>query len=98
MEVERNPVEEATADPNQNLQQQLSGTSGRLSSIVLTSPTNLILLQRQIKNITTGNFEFRSIRNGTRIITKEMADFSDTKTFLKITFPISHSSQNLKTP
>jgi hypothetical protein len=33
-------------------------------------------LQRYINGIVTGNFEFRNTRSGTRIVTKEMADFS----------------------
>jgi hypothetical protein len=68
-------------------------TSGRLC------PTNLILLQRQINNITRDNSEFRNTRSGAKIITKEMADFPAIKNSLKLTtFPILHSPQNLKTP
>jgi hypothetical protein len=33
-------------------------------------------LHRDFKGIVTDNFEFRNIRSGTRIVTKEMADFS----------------------
>jgi hypothetical protein len=33
-------------------------------------------LQKRIRDIVTGNFEFCSTRSGTRIVTKEMADFS----------------------
>jgi hypothetical protein len=64
------------------VQQQSPSKSGRPPPIVLTSTTNLIQLQRQITKITTGNFEFRNTRNGTRIVTKEMADFSAIKKYL----------------
>jgi hypothetical protein len=50
---------------------------------VLTSTTNLIQLQWQLTKITTGNFEFRNTRNGARIVTKEMADFSAMKKYLE---------------
>jgi hypothetical protein len=33
-------------------------------------------LQRQLKGLLKGNFEFRNTRNGTTDVTKEMADFS----------------------
>jgi hypothetical protein len=77
MEVERTPTEETSNTENTEVQQQQSPSkSGRPPPIVLTSTTNLIQLQRQITKFTTGNFEFRNTRNGTRIVTKEMADFS----------------------
>jgi hypothetical protein len=53
-----------------------SSQASRPPPIVLTSTTNLMQLQRNIKGIVTGNFEFRNTRSGTRIVTKEMADFS----------------------
>jgi hypothetical protein len=40
-------------------------------------------LQRQVQNIVTGSFEFRNTRSGTRIVTKEMADFSAIKKHLE---------------
>jgi hypothetical protein len=48
---------------------------------VLTSAVNLILVQKQLKGLVKGNFEFRSTRNGTRVITKEMADYSDIRAY-----------------
>jgi hypothetical protein len=33
-------------------------------------------LQRNFKGIVMGNFEFRNTRSGTRIVTREIADFS----------------------
>jgi hypothetical protein len=50
--------------------------AGRLPPIVLAPQVNLIQLQRQLKGLLKGNFEFSRARNGTRIVTKEMADFS----------------------
>lgn len=47
--------------------------------IILTSAVNLIQLQKQLKNVVEGNFEFRSTRNGTRVITKSLADFQSVK-------------------
>jgi hypothetical protein len=40
-------------------------------------------LQRQLNWFVTGNFEFRSIKSGTRIFTKEIADISAIKTILE---------------
>jgi hypothetical protein len=37
------------------------------------------LLQKPLKELVTGNFEFCNTRNGTRVVTKEMADFSAIK-------------------
>jgi hypothetical protein len=36
----------------------------------------LIQLQKQLKGFVKGKFEFRNTRNGTRVVTKEMVDFS----------------------
>jgi hypothetical protein len=52
---------------------------GRPPPIVLTSAVNLILLQKQLKVVVSENFEFRSTRNGTRVITRNMADFQSFK-------------------
>jgi hypothetical protein len=38
-------------------------------------------LQKSIKGIVKSSFEFRSTKNGTRVLTKEMADFSAIKSF-----------------
>jgi hypothetical protein len=71
-------------------EEAVSGKTGRPPPIVLTSTTNLIHLQKQVKGVLKDNFEFRTTRNGTRIITKTMADFSAFKFYLeKITLPIS---------
>jgi hypothetical protein len=42
---------------------------------------NLLQLQKNIKDIVKGSFEFRNTKNGNRVLTKEMADFSAIKSF-----------------
>jgi hypothetical protein len=53
-----------------------SSQAGRPPPIVLTSRVNLVQLQRQLKVLLKGNFEFHSTRNRTRVVMKEMADLS----------------------
>jgi hypothetical protein len=72
MDTEAMPHEEA-----------VPGKTGRPPPIVLTSATNLIHLQKQLKSVLKDNFEFRSTRNGTKIITKTMADFSAFESYLE---------------
>jgi hypothetical protein len=60
-------------------EETVPGKTGRPPPIILTSQTNLIQLQKQLKNVVKGNFEFRSTRNGTRVVTKGMADFKAVK-------------------
>jgi hypothetical protein len=43
--------------------------------IILTSATNLIQLQKQLKNVVKEDFEFRNTRSGIRVITRGMEDF-----------------------
>jgi hypothetical protein len=57
-------------------QQQTQATAGRPPPIVLTASTNLMHLQKELKGLVKGNFEFRNTRNGTRVVTREMADYS----------------------
>jgi hypothetical protein len=83
MEVERPVVEDSTQKPDGKPQQESSGKSSRPPPIVLTSTTNLMQLQRQFKRFVKGNFEFRNTRSGTRIVTRQMADFSAIKTYLE---------------
>jgi hypothetical protein len=49
--------------------------------IILTSSANIIQLQKQLKSVVKGDFEFRSTRNGTRVVTKGMADFEAVKSY-----------------
>jgi hypothetical protein len=64
-------------------EEEVLGKTGRPPPVVLTSATNLIQLQKQLKGVLKDNFEFRSTRNGTRAITKSMADFSAAKSYLE---------------
>jgi hypothetical protein len=57
------------------------GRTGRPPPIVLTSAVNLIQLQKQLKGVISEDFEFRSTRNGTRIIMRSMADFQSVKSY-----------------
>jgi hypothetical protein len=52
---------------------------GQPPPIVLTSAVKIILIQKQLKAVVSENFEFRSTRNGTRVIKKSMADFQSVK-------------------
>jgi hypothetical protein len=63
--------------------QQPARKTGRPPPIVLTSQENLIAMQKKLKGLCKGTFELRSTRNGARIITKEMADFSAIRTYLE---------------
>jgi hypothetical protein len=87
MDVERTLVEETTDKPNSESQKLSSNKSGRPPPIVLTSTTHLMQLQRNTKDIVTGNTEFRDTRSGTRIVTKVMADFSVIKKYVEKTTP-----------
>jgi hypothetical protein len=69
-------IEGTTDKPENETQKPSSSKSGRPPPIVLTTATNLMQLQKRNWAIFTGNFEFCNIRSGTRIVTKEMADFS----------------------
>jgi hypothetical protein len=55
---------------------------GQPLPIMLTSAANLIQLQKQLKGVAKQNFEFRSTRNGTRVVTKDMVDCQAVKTSL----------------
>jgi hypothetical protein len=55
--------------------------AGRPSTIILTSNKNQLQLQKNISAIVQGSFEFRNTRNGTRVLTKEMVDYSAIKSF-----------------
>jgi hypothetical protein len=70
MELEDNSKQKET--PNQ---------AGRPPPIILTSAIHLLQLQKQLCSIVQGSFEFRTTKTGSRVVTKEMADFSAVKTF-----------------
>jgi hypothetical protein len=78
MEVEHPLEEEAPSEQ----QQPEAMKAGRPPPIVLTSTTNLLALQKRIREDVTGNFEFRNNRSGTRIVSKEIKDFSAIRKYL----------------
>jgi hypothetical protein len=102
MDVERTLVEGTSEEPNRELQQPASSKAGRPPPIVLTSTTNLKKLQRHIRDIVTGYFEFRNTRSGARIVTKEMADFSAIRKHLGNNnlsyYTFSQNQRNLSRP
>jgi hypothetical protein len=53
-----------------------SSHADRPPLIVISYQVNLIQLHRQLKGLLKGNFEFCNTRNRTRVVMKEMADFS----------------------
>jgi hypothetical protein len=53
--------------------------ASRPVTIILTSKSNLIQLQKQLKSVVKDDIEFSSTRNRTRVITKGMADFEAVK-------------------
>jgi hypothetical protein len=57
------------------------GKAGRPPPIIITSAVNLIQLQKQLKGVVREDFELISIRNGTRVITRGMADFQSIKSY-----------------
>jgi hypothetical protein len=59
------------------------GKTGRPPPIILTSAVNLIQLQKQLKGVVSEDFEFRSTRNGARVITRGMADFQSVKSYFE---------------
>jgi hypothetical protein len=85
MKVERTLVEGTSDDPSSEPQQPSYSEAGRPPPIVLTSAKNLMKLQRQIRDFVKGNFEFRNTRSGTKIVIKEMDDFSAIKKHLEST-------------
>jgi hypothetical protein len=74
---------ETTGAENTLPEQESPKNLGRPPPIVMTSTTNLIHLQSDLKELVKGAYEFRNTRNGTRIITKEMADYSAMKSYLE---------------
>jgi hypothetical protein len=68
-------TEDAGDSPAPKGEQQQKKT-GRPPPVVLTSAINLINFQDNLKVVVKGNYEFRSTRNGTRVVTREMADYS----------------------
>jgi hypothetical protein len=74
------------ADAEATTHESVPGKVGKPPSIILTAKINLIQLQKQVRNVVKADFEFRNTTNGTRVITKSMADFETVK---------SHFSNNI---
>jgi hypothetical protein len=64
-------------------QKAVQQKSGRPPSIVLTSASNLIQLQKQLKGVAIDTFEFRSTKNWTRVVTKTMVNYQSIKTYFE---------------
>jgi hypothetical protein len=54
-------------------EEEVPAKTCRPPPIILTSATNMIQLQKQLKNVAKEDFEFRNTRHGTRVITQGMA-------------------------
>ncbi|XP_023725873.1 uncharacterized protein LOC111874531 [Cryptotermes secundus] len=72
----------ALEEGSTTLEVDTSGRAGRPPPIIITTTVNLIHLQKQLKNVVSGDFEFRNTKSGTRVITKSMADFEAVKSYL----------------
>jgi hypothetical protein len=64
-------------------EQEAPRKSGRPPPIMMISTRKRIQLQSDLKEHVKGEYEFRNTRNGTRIITKEMADYLAMKSYLE---------------
>jgi hypothetical protein len=81
MDTESPVTEEATEEPDGEPQQKAPSQSSRPPPNVLTSTVNLIHLHKHLSGVVSDNFEFRSTRNGTRVVTKSLVDFHSIKSF-----------------
>jgi hypothetical protein len=88
MDVEVNK-DDLTVDTDAQLQEATSSQAGRPPPIILTSATNLLQLQKKVGGLVKGSFEFRNTRHGTRVVTKEMTDFSAIKSFQEEKLPFT---------
>jgi hypothetical protein len=62
-------------------QQGPSSQAGRPPPIIITSAANLLQLHEKIRGLLKGNFEFRTSKNGTRVVNRGMADSSALKAY-----------------
>jgi hypothetical protein len=62
-------------EPSPVTETVMPAKADRPPPIILTSATNLVQLQKQLKCVAKQTFEFRNSRNGTRVITKDMVNF-----------------------
>jgi hypothetical protein len=63
---------EAGGDEEESENSQRTGRD-RISPIIITTQINLLKIQEEIKAIAKGSFELRNIKNGTRVISREVA-------------------------
>jgi hypothetical protein len=95
-EMEADHGDDADDSTEGQVQQAPPCQRGRALYIVLTSRINLIQLQRKLRDLLKGNFEFYSTRNRTTVVTKGMADFQPSAfTSRAIT---SHTSPSIPNP
>jgi hypothetical protein len=74
---------DALGTDSNSAEEAVPGKQGRPPPIALTSETNLILLQKQLKILAKQTFEFRSTKNGTRVVTMDMVDYQSVKAFFE---------------
>jgi hypothetical protein len=76
-------VEERQGNSSTDAGDQATSQAGRPPPVILTAATNLLQLQKKLRAFVKGSFELRNARNGTRIDTKELSDFSAIKAFFQ---------------
>jgi hypothetical protein len=76
-------VEERQGNSSTDAGDQAPSQAGRPPPIILTATTNLLQLQKKLRVFVKGSFEFRNTRNGTRVVTKDLSDFSVIKAFFQ---------------
>jgi hypothetical protein len=64
-------------------QQAPRNKTGWSLPLVMTSSTNLIHLQNNLKGIVKGSTELQNTRNGTHVVTKEMEDYATMKAYFE---------------
>jgi hypothetical protein len=69
-------VEERQGNSSTDAGDQATSQAGRPPPIIITAATNLLQLQKKQRVFVKGSVEFRNTRNGTRVVTKELSDFS----------------------
>jgi hypothetical protein len=84
-DLELEPTEDNRDRTDGDQQQPPSSQRGRPPPImlILVYAINLIQLQKQLKGLVKGSFEFRNTRNGTRVVINEMSDFSVIRRYFK---------------
>jgi hypothetical protein len=69
-------VEERQGNSSTDAGDKAPSQAGRPPPIFLTATTNRLQLQKKLRAFVKGSFDFRNTRNRTRIVTKELSDFS----------------------